>query len=326
MLLNATTYDDNQGWSGLPDDRSVRGEYGPNGISLRLRGRSVLFDTDLAPDEIGELLATASRLKGMRKSGIPHTYLTGKTLGLVFQHPSTRTRTAFQVGMEQLGGQAIFLGADDLQLRRGETIEDTAEIMSLYLDAVAVRVASHQDLIDFAAGASVPVFNGLTEKSHPIEALGDVFTLQERFGDLQGQTFAYLGDGNNMTRSLVVAGRIAGVEVAVATPPELSLPDAPAVSIEDAVEGAHALYTDVWFSMGDEAIDADRRRELLAPFRIDAELLGRAREDAIVLHCLPAHPGEEITADVIYGDRSAVWDQAENRLHAQKALLELLLS
>jgi ornithine carbamoyltransferase len=164
----------------------------------------------------------------------------------------------------------------------------------------------------------------LTQEHHPCQALADLMTLRERFGGLEGLKLAYVGDGNNMARSLLIAGGIAGVEVAVASPPELSLPEAPGVEPAEAVQGAHALYTDVWVSMGDEE-DADRRRELLAPYRIDADLLAQARDDAIVLHCLPAHPGEEITADVLYGERSAAWDQAENRLHAQKALLEHLL-
>jgi ornithine carbamoyltransferase len=171
----------------------------------------------------------------------------------------------------------------------------------------------------------VPVFNMLTHDHHPCQALADLMTLRERFGTLEGLKLAYVGDGNNMARSLLIAGRIAEIEVAVASPPELSLPEAPGVTPAEAVRGAHALYTDVWVSMGDEA-DADHRRLLLAPYRIDAALVAQARDDAIVLHCLPAHPGEEITEDVLYGERSAAWDQAENRLHAQKALLEHLLS
>jgi ornithine carbamoyltransferase len=296
----------------------------------------VLFDTDLSPVEIGELLATASRLKGMRKSGIPHTYLTGKTLGLVFQHPSTRTRTAFQVGMEQLGGQAIFLGTDDLQLRRGETIEDTAEIMSLYLDAVAVRVASHQDLLDFAAGASVPVFNGLTEKSHPIEALGDVFTLQERFGDLKGQTFAYLGDGNNMCNSLLLACSAMGVNVNIASPAEyfpaeeivaiakmLAARSGSAVtlteSIEEAVTGADAVYTDVHQSMGQN--ESTQKATKLASYRVTQQVMAMAKPTGVFMHCLPMRRGEEVEAGVADGPQSIIFDQAENRLHVHKALL-----
>jgi ornithine carbamoyltransferase len=191
--------------------------------------------------------------------------------------------------------------------------------------AIGIRTGPHELVEELARNASIPVINLLTHEHHPCQALADLMTLRERFGTLEGLKLAYVGDGNNMARSLIVAGRIAGVEVAVASPPELSLPEAPGVEPAEAVRGADALYTDVWVSMGDEA-DADRRRELLAPYRIDADLLAQARDDAIVLHCLPAHPGEEITEDVLYGERSAAWDQAENRLHSQKALLEHLLS
>jgi ornithine carbamoyltransferase len=337
-VVDTTTQDNDQSWDATTwtDDRSTRGEYGPTGISLRLRGRSVLFDTDLSPDEIDELLSTAARLKGMRKSGLPHTYLTGKTLGLVFQHPSTRTRTAFQVGMEQLGGHTIFLGTDDLQLRRGETIEDTAEIMSLYLDAVACRIANHQDLLDFAAGASVPVFNGLTEKSHPIEALGDLFTLQERFGDLKGQTFAYLGDGNNMCNSLLLACAAMGVNIHVAAPADYH-PTSEIVSIaqglaaasgsqititenlEEAVTGADAVYTDVHQSMGQN--ESTQKATRLAAYRVTTAVMAMAKPTAVFMHCLPMRRGEEVDAEVADGPQSIIFDQAENRLHVHKALL-----
>jgi ornithine carbamoyltransferase len=197
-------------------------------------------------------------------------------------------------------------------------------VLSRMVHAIGIRTGPHETVRELAEHASIPVVNMLTEEHHPCQALADLMTLLERFGTLEGLKLAYVGDGNNMARSLLIAGRIAGVEVAVASPPELSLPEAPGVEPAEAVRGAHAVYTDVWVSMGDEA-DAERRRELLAPYRIDADLLAQARDDAIVLHCLPAHPGEEITEDVLYGERSAVWDQAENRLHAQKALLEHLL-
>jgi ornithine carbamoyltransferase len=209
-------------------------------------------------------------------------------------------------------------------MARGESPRDVALVLSRMVHAIGVRTGPHELLEELARYASVPVFNMLTREHHPCQALADLMTLRERFGGLEGLKLAYVGDGNNMARSLLIAGGIAGVEVAVASPPELSLPEAPGVEPAQAVQGAHALYTDVWVSMGDEE-DADRRRELLAPYRIDADLLAQARDDAIVLHCLPAHPGEEITADVLYGERSAAWDQAENRLHAQKALLEHLL-
>jgi len=243
----------------------------------------------------------------------------------VFDKPSTRTRVSFDVGVHELGGHPVVLRQGELQLARGESPRDVALVLSRMVHAVGVRTGPHELVEELAAHASIPVINMLTHEHHPCQALADLMTLRERFGDLGGLKLAYVGDGNNMARSLVIAGGIAGMEVAVASPPELSLPAAPRADLAAAVTGAHALYTDVWVSMGDEA-DADRRRELLAPYRIDAELLAQARDDAIVLHCLPAHPGEEITADVLYGERSAAWDQAENRLHAQKALLEYLLS
>ena len=213
----------------------------------------------------------------------------------------------------------------ELQLARGESPRDVALVLSRMVHAVGVRTGPHELVEELAEHSSIPVINMLTHEHHPCQALADLMTLRERFGDLHGLKLAYVGDGNNMARSLMIAGGIAGMEVTVASPAELSLPEAPGVDLVEAVQGAHALYTDVWVSMGDEA-DADRRRELLAPYRIDAQLLAQARDDAVVLHCLPAHPGEEITEDVLYGERSAAWDQAENRLHAQKALLEHLLS
>ncbi len=247
-------------------------------------------------------------------------------MALVFDKPSTRTRVSFDVGVHELGGHPVVLRQGELQMARGESPRDVALVLSRMVHAIGVRTVPHELLEELARYASVPVINMLTRDHHPCQALADLMTLRERFGRLEGLKLAYLGDGNNMARSLLIAGAISGVEVALGTPPELSLPEAPGVSPEEAVEGAHALYTDVWVSMGDDEADAARRRELLAPYRIDADLLTKARDDAIVLHCLPAHPGEEITEDVLYGERSAAWDQAENRLHAQKALLELLLS
>jgi len=242
----------------------------------------------------------------------------------VFDKPSTRTRVSFEVGVHELGGHAVVLRQGELQMARGEAPRDVALVLSRMVHAIGVRTGPHELVEELAEHSSVPVINMLTQEHHPCQALADLMTLRERFGRLDGLKLAYVGDGNNMARSLLIAGGIAGVEVAVASPPELSLPEAPGVAPAEAVRGAHALYTDVWVSMGDEE-DAERRRELLAPYRIDADLLAQARDDAIVLHCLPAHPGEEITADILYGERSAAWDEAENRLHAQKALLEHLL-
>jgi ornithine carbamoyltransferase len=284
--------------------------------------RHFLTGEELTAAEQQRLLERAIELKADRLSS---RALEGKSVALVFEKPSTRTRVSFETGVHELGGHALILRQDELQMARGESPRDVALVLSRMVHALGIRTGPHELVEELAEHASIPVFNMLTHEHHPCQALADLMTLRERFGTLEGLRLAYVGDGNNMLRSLVVAGRLAGVEVVAATPPELSLPELPGVSPAEAAEGAHALYTDVWVSMGDEE-DADRRRELLAPYRIDAELLAQARDDAIVLHCLPAHPGEEITADVLYGERSAAWDEAENRLHAQKALLELLVS
>jgi ornithine carbamoyltransferase len=281
-----------------------------------------LTGQELTAAQQSRVLDRAIELKADRLSS---RALQGRSVALVFDKPSTRTRVSFDVGVHELGGHPVVLRQGELQLARGESPRDVALVLSRMVHAVGVRTGPHELVEELAAHASIPVINMLTHEHHPCQALADLMTLRERFGDLGGLKLAYVGDGNNMARSLVIAGGIAGMEVAVASPPELSLPAAPRADLAAAVRGAHALYTDVWVSMGDEA-DADRRRELLAPYRIDAELLAQARDDAIVLHCLPAHPGEEITEDVLYGERSAAWDQAENRLHAQKALLEHLLS
>jgi ornithine carbamoyltransferase len=280
-----------------------------------------LTGEELTAAEQSRLIERAIELKADRLSS---RALEGKSVALVFDKPSTRTRVSFETGVFELGGHPVVLRQGELQMARGESPRDVALVLSRMVHAIGIRTGPHETVEQLAEHASVPVINMLTHDHHPCQALADLMTLRERFATLEGLKLAYVGDGNNVTRSLLIAGRLAGVEVAVASPPELSLPEAPGVDPGDAVEGAHAIYTDVWVSMGDEE-DADRRRSLLEPYRIDAELLARARDDAIVLHCLPAHPGEEITADVLYGQRSAAWDQAENRLHAQKALLEHLL-
>jgi ornithine carbamoyltransferase len=284
--------------------------------------RHFLTGAELTAAEQSRLLERAIELKADRLSS---RALEGKSVALVFDKPSTRTRVSFDVGVHELGGHAVVLRQGELQMARGESPRDVALVLSRMVNAIGVRTGPHSVVAELARHASVPVINMLTQEHHPCQALADLMTLRERFGTLEGLKLAYVGDGNNMARSLRIAGAIAGVEVAVASPPELSLPEAAGLEPAEAVRGAHALYTDVWVSMGDEA-DADRRRELLAPYRIDAELLAQARDDAIVLHCLPAHPGEEITEEMLYGERSAAWDQAENRLHAQKALLEHLVS
>jgi len=255
--------------------------------------------------------------------------LKGKSVALIFEKPSTRTRISFEVGVGELGGTPIVLRGDEMQLSRGESVEDTARVMSRFVDGIVIRSGSHENVAKLAENASIPVINALTPLYHPCQALADLLTLKQRFGGIDGLKLAYVGDGNNVARSLAVAGNLTGVEVVVAAPEGYQLEDGvPALLTDDpieAVRGADAIYGDVWVSMGDEET-ADQRRADLEPFRIDADLLAAAKKETIVMHCLPAHPGEEITAEVLYGDRSAVWDQAENRLHAQKALLEYLLA
>lgn len=309
-------------------------------ISSRLKGRSLIDDTDFTPDEIAEVLETATRLKRMQKRGEPHTYLAGKTLGMIFQHPSTRTRVSFEAGMAQLGGHALFLGQNDLQLRRGETIADTARVLSRYVDAIVARVAKHQDVVDLAEFGSVPVINGLSDKCHPCQALADILTMQERFGALSGLKLAYLGDGNNVATSLILAGAAMGVSVTVASPKGFQPPRdviTPAswlaaasnatVQITDdpweAVKDADAVYTDVHVSMGQA--DSAARAVALAPYKVTSALMEAAKPDAIFLHCLPMHRGEEADADVADGPQSVIFDQAENRLHIHKALLMHML-
>jgi ornithine carbamoyltransferase len=284
--------------------------------------RHFLTGEELTEAELRSLLDRALELKAERDSS---RALVGRSVALVFELPSTRTRVSFEAGVAELGGNPVVLREGELQLTRGESIRDTALVLSRYVHAIGVRTGPHEVVEELAAHADVPVLNMLTRDHHPCQALADLLTLRERFGTLEGLKLAYVGDGNNVARSLILLGRLGGVEVVLSTPDELSLPGVESVAPEAAAEGAHALYTDVWVSMGDEE-GAARRRELLAPYRLDESLLARARDDAIALHCLPAHPGEEITEGVLYGERSAVWDQAENRLHAQKALLELVVA
>jgi ornithine carbamoyltransferase len=280
--------------------------------------RHFLTGAEITADELNRLVDRALELKADR---LASRALEGRSVALVFERPSTRTRISFEVGVSELGGHPLVLRGGELQMARGESTRDLALVLSRMVHAVGVRTGPHE----LAEHASIPVVNMLTRDHHPCQALADLVTLRERFGRLEGLKLAYVGDGNNVARSLLVLGGLAGVQVAVASPPELSLPEVEPLSPEEAVRDAHAVYTDVWISMGDDETAADEKRALLAPYRLDESLLSRAREDAVVLHCLPAHPGEEITEGLLYGDRSAVWDQAENRLHAQKALLELLL-
>jgi ornithine carbamoyltransferase len=294
-----------------------------------LAKRDFLTGEELGAFELGQLLDLAAEMKAARGQPGPVRPLDGRSVALVFEKPSTRTRVSFEVGVAELGGTPIVLRGDELQLSRGESVADTARVLSRYVDAIVIRHGSHETVAELAAGAEVPVVNALTSQHHPCQALADLLTLRERRGDLHGLRLAYVGDGNNVARSLAVAGELAGVEVVVAAPAGYQLEEGNGAKLTDdpraAAAAADALYTDVWVSMGDEG-EAERRRADLAPFRLDADLLAAAKDGAIVLHCLPAHPGEEITADVLYGPQSAVWDQAENRLHTQKALLATLLA
>ncbi|HYO29785.1 MAG TPA: ornithine carbamoyltransferase [Thermomicrobiales bacterium] len=306
-------------------------------IGARLQGRSVLYDTDLTRDEIGEVLETSARLKALRKAGKPHGYLAGKTLGMVFQHPSTRTRVAFEAGMAQLGGQAIFLGVNDLQMKRGETIADTAQVLGRYVDGIVARVALHSDLERMAAASSIPVLNGLTDRGHPMQALSDLLTLQERFGGLAGLKLAYLGDGNNVAHSLLLSGAAMGLSVSVACPAGYE-PDPEVVNQASwlaaasgagnrvevtadpfAAAAADAVYTDVPDSMGHN--DGAARAVALAPYKVTKAVMAAAKPKAVFMHCLPMHRDEEVEAAVADGPQSIIFDQAENRLHLHKGIL-----
>jgi ornithine carbamoyltransferase len=306
-----------------------------------LKGRDFTRVADWSRGELERLLELAEHLKEQQERREQHHLLPGRTLGMIFQKPSTRTRVSFEVGIAQLGGTGLYLSASDLQLGRGETLKDTATVLSRYLDAIMIRTFAQADVEELARHASIPVINGLTDSSHPCQALADVLTVRERFGRLEGVTVAYLGDGNNVCASLMVAAAKLGMNFRAATPKgyepsreaveiarEAAAESGATVDLLDdprrGVAGADVLYTDVWTSMGQEE-ERERRLRDLAGFGIDGELVRLAGDDAIVLHCLPAHYGEEITEDVLYGPQSAVWDQAENRLHAQKALMALVI-
>jgi ornithine carbamoyltransferase len=289
--------------------------------------RHLVTGADLTRPELARLLERAAELKA--DPAASHA-LAGRTVALVFEQPSTRTRVSFEAGVAELGGHPLVLRPDEMQLSRGESVRDTALVLSRHVAAIGLRTGSDERIEELARHAGVPVVNMLSPRHHPCQALADLLTLREAFGDLDGRVLAYVGDGNNVARSLAVLGGLAGVEVRVAAPPSLQLEDGVAALVTDdpdeAVDGADAVYTDVWVSMSDHPDTAAQRRELLAPYRLDGELLARAAPHAIALHCLPAHPGEEISEDVLYGERQRIWDQAENRRHAQKALLELLVS
>jgi ornithine carbamoyltransferase len=298
--------------------------------------RHFLTGAELTAAELGALLDRAAELKAAPLSS---RALSGKSVALIFQKPSTRTRLSFEVGVDELGGHPVVLRADELQLSRGEPLRDTALVLSRHVCAVGVRTGPDAMLAELAEFSSVPIFNMLTALHHPCQALADLLTLREALGlgTFEGAQIAYVGDGNNVARSLALLGTLAGLDVAVASPfgymleEDLALPAEATGSLtlhtdpHEAVAGAQAVYTDVWVSMGDESTAAERRAALEA-YRIDDALLDAAAPGAFAMHDLPAHPGEEISAEVLYGSRQRIWDQAENRRHAQKALLELLLA
>jgi ornithine carbamoyltransferase len=290
--------------------------------------RHFLTGEELSADELAALLERAAELKAGRELREGEGGLRRRTVALFFERPSTRTRISFQVAVAELGAHPLPLRADELQLGRGESIGDTARMLSRYVHAVVIRSGSDETVRELAEVAEIPVINGLTPRHHPCQALADLLTVRERFGELEGRVIAHVGEGNNVARSLAILGRTAGIEVRVAAPEGYQLEEGLAAlqtaDPREAVDGADVIYTDVWVSMGDEE-EAGTRRADLAPYQVNDELLAAAPEHAIVLHCLPAHPGEEITGEVLYGERSAVWDQAENRVHAQKALLERLV-
>jgi ornithine carbamoyltransferase len=296
----------------------------PAALPLDLRGRSLTRIADLAPAELDAVLDLADDLKRRHAVREPHRLLEGRTLGLVFRKPSTRTRVSLAVAMAHLGGTALYLPGTELQLGRGESLGDTARVLSRYLDALAVRTHAQAEVDELAATASIPVVNALTDEEHPLQALAELQTIRERFGGLEGIRVAWVGDGSNVCVSLAGACELLGVEFVCASPAGYEPPGVDVLrDPREAAQGAHVLVTDVWTSMGQED-ERERRSRDLAPYALDSRLLDLAEPDAIVLHCLPAHPGEEIAADVLYGPQSAAWDEAENRLHTSKALLALV--
>ncbi len=310
-------------------------------LNKNLKGRSFISLHDFSVEEIRYILDFAHYLKIKQKRGEPYQILKGKTLGMIFTKNSTRTRVSFEVGMYQLGGLGIFLSSKDLQIGRGESIEDTAKVLSRYLDGIMIRTYDHEDVVKLSMYSDIPVINGLTDLLHPCQALADLMTIEEHKGKLQGRKLTYIGDGNNMANSLMFAGAKTGMHIVVASPPGYE-PDAKIVhlaqedakltggsikitnDIKKAAKDADILYTDVWTSMGQEE-EKKKRIQDLGSYQINGELIKIAKDDVIIFHCLPAHRGEEITKEIIDGPHSVVFDEAENRLHAQKAIMALTM-
>lgn len=307
---------------------------------MDLKGRDFITLAEFSREEIWHLLELAKDLKDKQKRGIPHQLLAGKTLAMIFQKASTRTRVSFETAMFHLGGLGMFLSKNDLQIGRGEPISDTARVLAGYCDGILIRTFAHQEVLDLAKYADVPVINGLTDDYHPTQVLADLLTIWEHKGVIEGLKLAYLGDGNNMAHSLMIGGAIMGLEVAIGSPKgyepnPVILAKAKSLAAEpqkirvindprEAVKGAQVVYTDVWASMGQESESAVRLKAL-SDYQLNQELLALAEDQAIVMHCLPAHRGEEITAQVLEGPQSVVFDEAENRLHAHKAILAALI-
>jgi ornithine carbamoyltransferase len=292
---------------------------------------------DITRDELEGILTEAEKLKRQKRAGVPHPLLAGKTLAMIFEKASTRTHISFEVGMNELGGHALFLNARDMQIWRGEEIRDTARAASRYVSAIMIRAYKHSTIDEFAQYASIPVINGLSDLEHPCQLLADIMTMKEHFGSIHDLKVAWVGDGNNVCNSLILSTVLTGYDVTVATPKGYEPEDAFVKKAraeggnvtlvrrpEDAVKGADVIVTDTWISMGDDA-EKDLRMRVFGEYTVDAPLLRMASPDARVLHCLPAHRGQEITDEVMEGGQSLVWDEAENRLHAQKALLVRLL-
>ena len=296
--------------------------------------KDLLAINDFSREEILDLFEMSASLKEKRQKGIPHHPLKGKTLGMIFNKHSTRTRISFEVGMFELGGHALFLTGDQLQLNRGETVKDSAQVLSRYLNGILIRTYDHNEVVSLAEHATIPVINGLTDFNHPLQILSDIFTIKEKLGGIEGVKVAYVGDGNNVAYSWMLGAALMGMNLVIACPKNLRPSQAQCLGeigkveiIEDpfeAVQNADIIYTDVWISMGDEE-ENENKKKLLLPYQINQKLVDSAKKDALVMHCLPAHREMEITSEVLDGEHSIVFDQAENRLHVQKAILETLL-
>ena len=310
-------------------------------MKINMKGKSLISINDLSLDEMNAIFDLSADLKKKLRAGVPHKYLEGQTLGMIFSKPSTRTRVSFETGIYQLGGIGMYFGPNDLQLKRSENISDTAKVLSRYLNGIMIRTFDHQDVIDLAKYGSIPVINGLTDLLHPCQVLADLFTIIEKKGKLKGLKLAYIGDGNNMAHSLLHGCSKAGMHISIASPKgykpkeeivnnalrnakvtnsKVEILDNP----EEAVKDADVVYTDVWASMGQES-EALERKKIFVQYQVNEKLVKLAKEDYIFLHCLPAHRGEEVVNEVIDSPNSVVFDEAENRLHVQKAIMVLLM-